>query len=943
MIARNHQHLARNALLEAALGYANRGWAVVPVWWPDASKPTGCGCYDPGYERSHTCSKPGKHPIGQLVPHGVKGAARDAAVIAEWWRHFPEANVGIACGAASGFDVLDVDGDEGKATLAGLEREHGSVPTTIEAITGGGGRHVLFRYIPGLKNAVRFAPGLDIRTDDGLIVAEPSRHVSGGTYAWDAEHHPDEVELSSWPPWLEALVRAAPAAPTPATGADAGLIREGSRNATLTRLAGSMRRPGMSEAAIAAALLAENQARCLPPLPEDEVRGIAASVSKYVPGAPAVPATGDAPRAGSPATHDREAEVALLACLLKDPVTAEACCAAAGGISTPDFYDPGTRQVRQAMLAVQARGGRPDPVTLRLELEGKDGAGALAEILAALSTVATENAEMLARRVRELARGREMRRAARAVQEALAQGDEAGLAAAELAVREVTAQFAPAVGADPFGWATAQDLLAEPEEEYAYAWHGVLARGAVTLLAAAAKCGKSWILYGWLGSICRGIPWLGNKPLGRPVRALVVSEEPRFVVRRRLRQYGVTSGVDILTIEKMPGGAPWREIVDAAERRAGEVGAEIVIFDTISTLAGIPDENDNSAVNAALIPVVGMARRANVAAGVIHHARKDGGEGNDVIRGGSAFQAVPDCIVVVRRVGGKGSRKRSLDVSGRFPESPPDLVVVEYVKGENGEPDGYQLEGASTDTREDADRNAALVRIDRIDRLIVEVLEIELADAIAAGDPPRAWIKKAQIKELSGLSTHDLDERLHVLVRMERIQRGRASGRGGGFTHAAIGAPIPPPPGRGRRTSPEVPPKASGEVRVSGEVRGGGSHGPAGTSPNFPVESSLAAEPRPIGNQRADFASAPNLPEAPRSSPDGASPVANEPPPTPPPTHGGGGAAGEVRGPTRATPRLPDPDDNRVRPRPPPDPGVGPLGLKGPPSLASDVLGDKGR
>ena len=66
-----------------------------------------------------------------------------------------------------------------------------------------------------------------------------------------------------------------------------GSIANGARNDTLTSLAGTMRRRGMSEDAIFAALLVENQ-RCVPPLDEDEVQGIAQSVGGYDP-APAPP------------------------------------------------------------------------------------------------------------------------------------------------------------------------------------------------------------------------------------------------------------------------------------------------------------------------------------------------------------------------------------------------------------------------------------------------------------------------------------------------------------------------------------------------------------------------------------------------------------------------------------------------------------------------------
>jgi putative DNA primase/helicase len=56
-----------------------------------------------------------------------------------------------------------------------------------------------------------------------------------------------------------------------------------SRNCNLTSLAGTMRRRGMSEAAIFAALTEENQQRYSPALTDEEVRRIAESVARYEP------------------------------------------------------------------------------------------------------------------------------------------------------------------------------------------------------------------------------------------------------------------------------------------------------------------------------------------------------------------------------------------------------------------------------------------------------------------------------------------------------------------------------------------------------------------------------------------------------------------------------------------------------------------------------------
>ena len=67
---------------------------------------------------------------------------------------------------------------------------------------------------------------------------------------------------------------------------DGGKILESSRNNTLTSLAGSMRRRGMTEEAIGAAIQEQNLARCKPPLSTEEVNNIARSVARYTPANP---------------------------------------------------------------------------------------------------------------------------------------------------------------------------------------------------------------------------------------------------------------------------------------------------------------------------------------------------------------------------------------------------------------------------------------------------------------------------------------------------------------------------------------------------------------------------------------------------------------------------------------------------------------------------------
>jgi Bifunctional DNA primase/polymerase, N-terminal len=178
---------------EAALGYASRGIPVLPLHYPlphhrdlqaltgDQQLPspalrTSCSCRDLG------CGQPGKHPLGSLVPHGVKDATCNRARILAWWSSHPQANVGLATGYR--FDVLDVDGPEGEQAIRTLAAEHGLASSGPLVRTGGGGWH--FYLAPtGLGNVhPRGLAHVDWRGRDGYVVAPPSRHASGHPYQW---------------------------------------------------------------------------------------------------------------------------------------------------------------------------------------------------------------------------------------------------------------------------------------------------------------------------------------------------------------------------------------------------------------------------------------------------------------------------------------------------------------------------------------------------------------------------------------------------------------------------------------------------------------------------------------------------------------------------------------------------------------------------------------
>jgi hypothetical protein len=174
---------AENRSLIAALWYAERGWAVLP------------------------CRPRDKSPA---TKHGFKDATTDKAALVRAWTRDPAANVGIATGSLSGIVVLDVDPrNEGDASLAELERLHGSLPETVSVETGGGGRHLYFSAPEGAAPSGVLAEGLDIKAEGGYVIAPPSVHPDGKPYRW--VNAPSKTKLAPCPDWLRPRSRTKPA------------------------------------------------------------------------------------------------------------------------------------------------------------------------------------------------------------------------------------------------------------------------------------------------------------------------------------------------------------------------------------------------------------------------------------------------------------------------------------------------------------------------------------------------------------------------------------------------------------------------------------------------------------------------------------------------------------------------------------------------------------
>jgi hypothetical protein len=247
---------AANPLLEAALAHAGYGLPVFPIKPDDKDPP--------------------------LVDGWPELASTHAEQVEAWWRWWPQANVGIACGGPARLLVVDVDvkKENGEASIAKLEEEHGPLPETVESITPSGGRHIwltvpIDRPLPGNTVATEtFHPlglGVDTRCHHGYIVSPPST-VDGHPYEWSVDSGDSIATAPAW--LLDKLGEARTKRRRPTAEWIKVLtegVTEGARNTEVARLAGKLLRE-LNEPMIAAQLVAcFNRACCYPPLPDDEL------------------------------------------------------------------------------------------------------------------------------------------------------------------------------------------------------------------------------------------------------------------------------------------------------------------------------------------------------------------------------------------------------------------------------------------------------------------------------------------------------------------------------------------------------------------------------------------------------------------------------------------------------------------------------------------------
>lgn len=153
---------------------------------------------------------------------GCLDATDDEEILGQWARKYPRANIGLACGIPSRVVVIDLDPRNGSdESIANLAKRKQTFPPTVTAKTANGGTHFYYAYEAELKNSKSaLAPGIDVKTSGGYVVAPPSTLGDGKHYRWLIS--PLAGDLPRLPRWASEALKPRPAPVAPAFDRNAG-------------------------------------------------------------------------------------------------------------------------------------------------------------------------------------------------------------------------------------------------------------------------------------------------------------------------------------------------------------------------------------------------------------------------------------------------------------------------------------------------------------------------------------------------------------------------------------------------------------------------------------------------------------------------------------------------------------------------------------------------
>lgn len=206
--------------------------------------------------------------------------------------------------------------------------------------------------------------------------------------------------------------------------------------------------------------------------------------------------------------------------------------------------------------------------------------------------------------------------------------------------------------------------------ELCWVVHGLVPEDAFVIVYGGPKVGKGTLVTNIARCVIAGEPFAGRDVQTGEVLWLDL-EQTRWLTRRKFEEEGAFNQLHQVHIYN---GVPPK--LSDIEATIIQLQPKLVVIDSLSRLLLLEDENSAAEVTSALDPIVQIAHRTRTAIIAIHHARKSEGPHGSSMRGSSAFFAVSDVALEVKRCSEDGSdARRKLVGLGRYDEANETVIV----------------------------------------------------------------------------------------------------------------------------------------------------------------------------------------------------------------------------------------------------------------------------
>jgi hypothetical protein len=214
--------------------------------------------------------------------------------------------------------------------------------------------------------------------------------------------------------------------------------------------------------------------------------------------------------------------------------------------------------------------------------------------------------------------------------------------------------------------------LVAPSEGVEWVWEGILGRGFITLLSAPAKGGKTTLLSLLVKQMEQGGSLLGcNVNRGS---VIIISEEPPLIWTIRRDHYGLRDHAEVCTIPFITKPTPidWLDLLREGYLDIQARKPDLIVFDTLSHLWPVAEENSNSQEQQALMPLRGMSQLGPAI--LLHHHV---GAAGLRTRGATELEAFVDVTAQLDLTTPTDPtcRNRKFTVKGRLTSSPERLEI----------------------------------------------------------------------------------------------------------------------------------------------------------------------------------------------------------------------------------------------------------------------------